>query len=29
MRRGPRGAAVVSVDVTEAPPQGLTGFTIR
>jgi acylphosphatase len=29
MRRGPRGAVVVSVDVTEVAPRGLTGFTIR
>lgn len=29
MRRGPRGAVVVSVDVTEVAPQGLAGFTIR
>jgi acylphosphatase len=29
MRRGPRGAVVVSVDVTEVAPQGLTGFMIR
>jgi len=29
MRRGPRGAAVVSVDVTETTPQGFTGFKLR
>ncbi|GHH68734.1 acylphosphatase [Promicromonospora soli] len=29
MRRGPRGAVVVSVDVTEVAPRGLTGFMIR
>jgi len=29
MRHGPRGAVVVSVDVTDVAPQALTGFTIR
>ncbi|WP_129786791.1 acylphosphatase [Promicromonospora panici] len=29
MRRGPRGAAVASVDVTATTPQGHAGFTIR
>lgn len=29
MGRGPRGAAVVSVAVTEVAPRGLAGFTIR
>ncbi|MFC8801664.1 acylphosphatase [Promicromonospora sp. NPDC057138] len=29
MRHGPRGAVVVSVDVTDVAPQARTGFTIR
>ena len=29
MRRGPRGAVVVSVDATDVAPEGLAGFTIR
>ena len=28
-RKGPRGAQVDSVDVTEENPEGLTGFTVR
>jgi acylphosphatase len=28
-RRGPSGAEVVSVDVTEEEPEGLTGFEVR
>jgi acylphosphatase len=27
-RKGPRGAQVESVEVTEEPPEGLTGFTV-
>jgi acylphosphatase len=28
-RLGPRGAQVVSVDVSDEDPEGLTGFTVR
>jgi acylphosphatase len=28
-RKGPRGAQVDSVDVTNENPEGLTGFTVR
>ena len=28
-RKGPRGAQVDSVDVTEENPEGLAGFTVR
>jgi len=28
-RRGPRGAEVESVDVSEEDPEGLSGFTVR
>ena len=28
-RRGPRGAQVESVDVSEEDPEGLSGFTVR
>ena len=28
-RRGPRGARVDEVDVTDEPPEGLRGFSVR
>jgi acylphosphatase len=28
-RKGPRGAQVESIEVTEEAPEGLTGFTVR
>ena len=28
-REGPRGAQVESVEVTEEPPEGLSGFAVR
>jgi hypothetical protein len=29
MRKGPRGAEVESVEVTEEKPEGLAGFNVR